>query len=233
MLPTIQQNTSKKLRIIGQDMVFGMAGAVGMSQSHHESLQTAIRSTGGKCNYRAQNEAKRKLESLLWANAKDAWDRACIVSRALLQPALDDCEHSTLIACSVGGQAELIQFTGKCSGEYATEELPFVAVGSGQPKADPFLAFVRRILWPDRLPDLSEGVFACLWTLNYVIHADTTINPPVQIVTLRQEAGGCSVQELSAEQLQEHQEHISAREKLLRDGSDAPGPAIPEIEPTT
>ncbi|MBX7135861.1 MAG: hypothetical protein K1X67_24600 [Fimbriimonadaceae bacterium] len=228
MLPTIQQNTSKKLRLIGRDMIFGMAGPVGMSQSHHESLQNLIRSTGDKCNFKGHNDAKKKLETLLWANAKDAWERAGLASRAALHPVLEDCEHSTLIACAVSGQPELIQFTGKCSGEFATEELPFVAIGSGQPKADPFLAFVRRIFWPDRLPELSEGVFACLWTLNYVIHADTTINPPVQIATLKSEGGVWSGQELSAEQLQEHQEHISAREKLLRDGPTGPAPEVPE-----
>ena len=55
---------------------------------------------------------------------------------------------ASLIAVPVGGLngiPELIQCNHVGMTEAATTDLPFVAIGSGQELADPFLAFLRRI----------------------------------------------------------------------------------------
>jgi hypothetical protein len=54
------------------------------------------------------------------------------------------------------------------SPEAASAHLPFVAIGSGQPIADP-LAVIRRLFWPDKLPPTQQGVFAALWAVRHAI----------------------------------------------------------------
>jgi hypothetical protein len=63
----------------------------------------------------------------------------------------------SLIALPVNNVPHLLQFAEGGNPEQTTEELPFVALGSGQPIADPFLTFLRKILWKDRLPTLANS----------------------------------------------------------------------------
>src|SRR5690606_12875728 len=80
---------------------------------------------------------------------------------------------ASIVALIVQGKPELFQFTFDAASEQATGDIPFIAVGSGQQLADPFLAFLRRIFWKDHLPTLNEGIFAALWTLKHAIDLNT------------------------------------------------------------
>ena len=62
---------------------------------------------------------------------------------------------STIVAMIVQHKPQLFQFMFDAASEQATEDIPFIAVGSGQSLADPFLAFLRRIFWSDRLRHLK------------------------------------------------------------------------------
>ncbi len=59
---------------------------------------------------------------------------------------------------------------------------PHITSGSGKLIADPFLGFLRDLFWNDRLPSLSEAVFATLWTLEHTINFNPGgINGPGRI----------------------------------------------------
>jgi len=56
--------------------------------------------------------------------------------------------------------------------------------------ADPFLAFVSRVLWKDTIPDIQRGKFGVYWALNHTINlAPGTVGPPIKIAVLRKEDG--------------------------------------------
>jgi hypothetical protein len=116
---------------------------------------------------------------------------AQVVQGLAIAPQFAIC--STLVALPVNKDPTLIQFTPSCAHEEATKDLPFVAIGSGQLIADPFLAFVRRIFWgQSQLPNINQGVFAALWTL---VHTTGTnpggIGDPIQIAVLKREGDAC------------------------------------------
>jgi hypothetical protein len=123
---------------------------------------------------------------------------------------------STVVALPVSKQPCLFQFDEKGSPEEATVDLPFVAVGSGQGIADPFLAFLRRLFWPEGLPSLADGIFAALWTLKHAIEtAPSGIANPKQIVVLKAVGDAMSADELPRHDLDEHLQAIDAAETTL------------------
>jgi hypothetical protein len=118
----------------------------------------------------------------------------------------------------VQGQAELIQFDYQCHPEWTTNELPFVSIGSGQPIADPFLAWIRFVFWSNRLPTLAEGRFAVYWTLSHAIRtAPGGIGPPIQMAALESKEGNVIARELSKDELEDHALAISEYEIAIRE----------------
>ena len=87
--------------------------------------------------------------------------------------------------------------------EFKSKDLWYVSMGSGQYIADPFLGFVRKIFWDDKQPNLSDGIFGTIWTLNHAINVNPGgIGAPVQIGILDNKTK--SVKLLSDDELQEH-----------------------------
>lgn len=128
----------------------------------------------------------------------------------------------TLVALPVRGKPCLIQLDQQCAPELATEDLPFVALGSGQGIADPFLAFLRRVFWQDRIPSLADGVFAVAWTLHQAIATTPGfVADPRQVAVLQKEGQDWKAKILSEEELEEHNQQIEAAETYLRDFPEA------------
>jgi hypothetical protein len=95
--------------------------------------------------------------------------------------------------------------------------LPFVSVGSGQSTADPFLAFIRDIFWPKRMPSLNDGIFATVWTLMHTIRTSPGgVGGRVQIVTLSKNDDRWKARELPSAELGEHQQMIQAMGEGMR-----------------
>ncbi len=145
---------------------------------------------------------------------------------------------ATIVAMPIAQQPCLFQFDQQGSPEEATANLPFVSIGLGQPIADLFLAFLRRIFWPSKLPTLPEGIFAVLWTLDHAIKtAPGGISEPIQLVALDHSSGTWKARELTEGELQEHKEAIDYAEKTLssyqdifRKAGTAAPPNLPELE---
>lgn len=188
---TIIQPTTK-LKIVGDQVILGVSGPIGLGQSYDAEIESKVRGTQNQVTWKTIEQAKDSLQECFWKHAKIAWERAELAAKTVGPgAALGDALHQTVVALPIADRPYLVQFNEKCHPEEASRDLPFLSVGSGQPTADPFLAFLRRTLWRDALPSLQDGILATLWTLEYAIKATPGgIAEPIQIAVLRKENDG-------------------------------------------
>jgi len=215
---TIKQQTSKKLHIIRERFVLGVSGSIGLGQSYESEISNRLRNKGGsKARFGTVADAKKFFSEAMWEHAKTAWEHANLAVHSIGQAAIQEAAHGAVVALPVADSPCLIQFTQLCQPEEANAELPFLSIGSGQPVADPFLSFLRRILWPDRMPTVSDGILAALWTVTHTIQAQPElVSEPIQVVTLRKYGGEWQAHELSKGDLGEPYQAIEAMEEELR-----------------
>ena len=179
---TVRQAT-KKLDIIGKSVIVGVSGPVGLGQRIRGEVETLwdAKKLSNKKPYEAMNE----LRQVMVRHVMSELEVAQLAMKVIGHVGAQDAICATVVAVTVGGVPCLFQFSQNCSPEQATDNLPFVAVGSGQAIADPFLAFLRRIFWKDKAPSLQEGCFAALWTLDHAIQINAGgISEPKQLMVL-------------------------------------------------
>ena len=210
---TVRQET-KKLEIIEDCIVVGTSGPVGLGQRIRGEIRSLWNNKAllGKEPY----QAMAAMRAAFWQHVQPELQAAAVSQQVIGgNVAAQSAICSSLVALPLGKNPCLFQFDQQCAPEEATGKLLFVAIGSGQQIADPFLAFVRRIFWPERIPTVEEGVFAALWTLSHAITTNAGgISLPVQIIVL-DGALKLKAHELQKEELQEHEEAISYAEKCL------------------
>jgi hypothetical protein len=187
-----------KLNAIEDAVILGVSGSVGAAQLYQDSIRTGT----GKLKTGSLAHIQRKLTNLLAPDAD--------ISKGT---------GSALVVLLAQRKAELLQYAPKFgSVEAATDEIPFMSLGSGQYAADPFLAFLRRVFWLDRLPKLNEGIFATVWTLEHAIRTSPGgIGLPMQVMTLKATNNAPDIESLSEEALPIHRQAIVEAEKHLRD----------------
>ncbi len=207
---TIRQPIRRKLKIRQQCLVIGTSGPVGLGQRYAHELQElwASKKLSG-----AQPEAAMVLISQAFrahclAEIEVARQVSSLVGHAAAQSAL----AHTVVALPLRKKPCLIQFDHQGCPELASEDLPFISIGSGQQIADPFLALLRRLLWPDRQPTLAEGTFAVTWTLHHAIETNAGgVADPKQVVWLKESAA----KELAEDELEEHLQLVQEVEGRL------------------
>lgn len=228
---TIQQPT-RKLVQIGECIAIGTSGPVGLGQRFAATLQD-LWSTK-KLSGKASHEATTILRDAFWQYAQREFEAAKVTAPVLGQSSLESAISYTVLAMPLDKKPCLIQFNQQCSPELATKDLPFIAVGSGQLLADPFLAFLRRIFWQNGLPKVSEGVLATVWSLEQAIRTNPGgVGPPIQIMTLEKVGGDWKVRELVKSDFEEHRQAIADAESVLAKYRDYLKPAQGEGEPPT
>ena len=222
-----QMNTAKqsvrKLSLIGDSIIIGAAGAVGLSQRFvaemkrlHDSKDKVLRNTSPEL---FMSTVRLKF----WEHVK-AEIEAATTAKGLFGPAAQVSAISqTMLALPIGNQCCLFQFDRQCAPEMATVDLPFIAIGGGQFIADPFLAFLRRALWghrdtkPGPLPTLGDGIAAAVWTLDHAIKTNPGgVADPIQIALLSRQEGGFLARELSERQVDEHRQAADEMERRIR-----------------
>jgi hypothetical protein len=191
-----------------------------------------------------------QFEKMLTEMRKDLWEKiigpefaVANTVKNVLPHLAQECLSGTILAQQFNNGLELVQFNHSAAPEFATEALPFVAIGSGQPTADPFLAFIRRILWK-KPPTMADGIFAVWWTLHHAI----TVSPggiadPKQIAVLEWKQDGknkrCAARELDESELKETEEavrraenHIQKFDRNVTVVEDGPKPMPPPPPPS-
>lgn len=237
---TIRQDTATKLFVACNQVALGVSGPISLSQDYCSEIETYLRGKGNRVRWKAIDEAKAELSKSFWKHAGPAWERVSVVAKTVGPgAAMIEANHATLVALPIADCAHLIQFSTQCLAEEVTGDLPFVSIGSGQPIADPFLAFLRRVFWPSALPSLLDGQLATVWTMDHVIRVNAGgVGGNIQLVVLKRDASGrnwiCEM--IPAEEVEEHRRSVGNIERKMAElpaltSFDAvPSPPTPDEE---
>ena len=128
--------------------------------------------------------------------------------------------YGALLAAPVEAVGQLVEFAvSDFQPEIKTEKLHFVAMGSGQMLAEPFISFVSRAFWRSKVPDVQSAIFGVHWTLAHTIAcAPGGVGDPIAIATLTNPGGGnggWKAELLSEAELGEQREHMAAIEEHI------------------
>ena len=211
---TISQDTVTKLHIGNNRIIIGVSGPIGLGQSYSDEVDAYLAQNAQQVKWRSVAQAKTELSQKFWKHAETCWQRAAATVGVIgQQAAYMQCLHSTAVAFEIGDEPHLITFSHQCAPEEVTKDLPFTAIGSGQPQADPFLAFIRRIFWPSGLPTLTDGQLACIWTLSEVIkHSPGGVGGAIQVVVLTKEKSRWKAYELAKPEIDTHLQALAEME---------------------
>jgi len=147
--------------------------------------------------------------------------------------------YGALVAFPHGHEFELCEFAVTNFQPELKRDIWYVAMGSGQPIADPCLGFIRQAFWSDGIPSVEDGVFAVVWTLAQAIELNPGgIKGPMQIAKLATHAGKAIARLLDENEILEHEENVKGAIKHLRQyrknvqGAEAVDlPTAPEAAP--
>ena len=223
-----------KLRILQSKVLMGVSGQVGLSQLFCDGVKGAWDNKEFGQNVGLE-DVQRKLHQIVVNETKTG----LAGSQPFGGNATQLVMTSSLVALPVGGYSgysELIRIDCPGVAEAASHELPYAAIGSGQPLADPFLAFLRRIFWPYTLPTVAQGIFATMWTLRHAIEvAPGGVADPIQMAVVSKGKGQqFTAKQLSDGEIAEHQQSVEDAEEYLRQlnekgsGDISPLPEVPE-----
>lgn len=237
---TVRQ-TYEKIEVVDGRALVAVSGPVGLAQR----IVGEVQKGGAEKRFRGEpwevmTVLRRSFAPHIEDELRAAQQAVPVIGPAAAQASA--LSHS-IVAMPVRGEARLFQFDALGAPEEATAQLPFACVGSGQPLADPFMAFLRSIFWDEgKFPRLTDGIFATLWTVQQAIDvAPSGIAGPAQLFTLEREGSDWIAVKLADEELQEHYQAIDQAKKALRDfprslqvpSADVPPPPLPpEASPT-
>lgn len=213
-IPTIGQQEVRKLHRLNENILFSSTGAVGVSQL----IADKLKSEWDKKTFsgiQSPDELMDKIGKTI-VNLVGPY----LQSATWVQPLGADTSSSlckSLVAMPVASTPNLFSFDFNGAPERATLQLPFIALGSGQPIADPFLAFLKRLLWVTTEPTVAEGKLAAVWTIDHVRHTTPGgVGGGIQVGVLSGKAGKAPTVELLADgDIEEHLQKVSTTERAL------------------
>jgi len=236
--PTIGQQSVRKVRTIGDQVLCASTGAVGMSQLFNDEI---VRIWPELAKSKSVEDAMKKL-GLAYLTLAQPFIQGANHTRALGVDA-QSAICKSLVAFSVDRKPALVVIEANGAPEHATPDLPFVAAGSGQLIADPFLAFLKRLLWVDREPTVAEGRLVAVWTIDHVRRTNAGgVGGACQLATIEQQKGkGYSASMVDDADISEHQQKVVEVEQAVRqailDGKSAPTivtiPPVPHLDAST
>jgi len=205
MHPLIQIRSDDKIVTVGDQVIIATTGAVGLSQRFHAVV--------------AQTVAEGILNVPCIPGIKTIANRALQDFGSTFVPrnSQGSLGFGAMLAAPICEEPELIEFdVVNMQPERKTGRLHFVSMGSGQILADPFLAFVSRVLWHGAVPDVKIATLGVYWTLAHAIkYAPGGIGEPIRIATLRRVDGAWRATLVEEDELQEAAQHIDAIEERI------------------
>lgn len=191
---------SDKIVIIGGRVIVAGTGQIGLGQRFADRVKSA-------------HDAK-----LFQGSTID-------VARALAKAGVDDfastranCgSYGALLGAPIESSGQLIEFAAAdFQPEIKNGKIHFVAMGSGQTLAEPFMSFVDRTFWKSKAPDVKTALFGVHWALAHTIRcAPGGVGEPICLATLQNGKNGWHAQLVSDEVLQEQAEHMAAIEDVI------------------
>jgi len=214
---TARQPT-EKLEIIDNALIFGFSGTVGLGQRLRGCIELMWNERMKAKHWdHPVHQVMETLRCNLWRFIEPEYRASATAQQCIGPAAASTARCQAILAAPIQKGLHLIQFDHQASPEYATEKLPFMAIGIGQAIADPFLAFLRQIFWKDRSPTLAEGIFTALWTLEHAVRVNPGgIGEPIQIAVMQKDGTGSKARLLSDAELLEQRGSIQRVEEHLR-----------------
>lgn len=228
---TIGQQTVKKVHKLANAMVFASTGAVGIGQV----LGDALTHAWNEKRFRDTQTPERLMNAVGTCINQTAMPYLQTAS-AVRQVGAGDGSSSwckSMVAMDCKGTPCLFTFDVNGAPERASNDLPFVAMGSGQAIADPFLAFLKRLIWAQTPPTLAEGKLVATWTIDHVCKTNPGgVGGAVQLMVLTKGGG---IVEISGAELNEHSQQANGAEqamlRALRPAAQPEQPAPPMPTP--
>jgi hypothetical protein len=202
---TIRMLTDDKIKIVGDKVIIAGTGSVGLGQRFHAIVQDA---------WDKKLFTKPCIDCLRGLSAAGVND---FRSTGTPQTPQQGFGYGAMIAAPISNQPELAEFgLLDFQPERKIGSQHFVTMGSGQLLADPFMAFVNRVLWNGVQPDVKTGMFGVYWALEHACeYAPQGVGKPIKLATLRRENGQWNAKIIEQAELQEQSEHISAIEARI------------------
>lgn len=203
----IQILSDDKINIIDTKIIIACSGAVGLSQRFHDVVKVAW---NNKLFQKSCNECIREISRAALMDFEHTG-----VPRH--PPPQGGLQFGSLMAAPLDGSAQLIEFAASdFQPEIKRDRVHFVSMGSGQVLADPFLAFISRVLWGDKQPNVQVGAFGVYWVLSHTIqYAPGGVGKPIKIAVLKKEQGAWVARAVEGDELQEPEQHVAEIEKLI------------------
>jgi len=204
--PVVSYPLADKINIVGDRIIYASTGMVGLGQRVGEIIQDA-------------HDNKKHFQKPCMDCCKEI-ARAVITdfkSTNVLFHNQNGYGFGTLVAGPFGSSHELVEFSPMdFQPEIKRDKLFFVSMGSGQMLADPFLAFVARVLWQNEAPTTERAMFGVLWVLSHTVaYAPGGIGAPLSVAVLRRVSGKWQARKLDDIELQEQEQHIAEIEKRI------------------
>lgn len=207
---TIGQQTVTKIVTIEDAILYSFTGSLGMAQLLVDKIRN-VWNPAFFANARAP-EAMHKIGTTIADIVKIYASNAQALQQ--IGGLMGLCR--SLVALPIKEGPRLFQFDYGGIPEEATKELPCIALGSGQQIADPFLAFLRKILWKNREPNIAEGRLVASWTVRHVSETNPGgVALPLQMACLTMKGGKAVIEPM--EDQEEHFQQIDAAEAAFRD----------------
>lgn len=227
---TIRQST-KKLVEIGRTQLLGCSGALALSQAFTEQIRKSS-AQGGDFKLWTKPDVRQLFSNTIFNSVvgpacQRAGNQTPILGQAAYQDAM---QHSLFAFVDEKSKPQLAQITPTCQVEFADSNLPFVTVGSGQPAADPFMAFLRDVFCTGKEITLQDGKFLAYWAVDLTIRVQPgMVAQPIQMMALFKRGDNWMVEELS-DDVSSHAEMVKLLEGKMREhrGVDDQARDIPQ-----
>jgi 20S proteasome alpha/beta subunit len=228
-LPAARQ-LARKLHVVGGQAVLGVAGHDGLAQEMALSLERCL----------SEPDQRDSAEDVLRSRIREALaapvQRTVAIHRTLqglpgfAMTSNGYVVSQSLLALPFEGSLRLFEIDPECTVTEITPELAYACVGSGRSVAEPFLAFLRKVLWSDSRPGLDQSELAAFWTvLHSIEHNPGGLSHPIQIVVLtRGKGGSIEIVERGDDYMFGLRRTIAAGEEAVRRSFQALAPRVTE-----
>lgn len=203
---TVEQAT-EKLRVIQDRVIVAGTGSVGLKQRFCAVVDS-------ECDDRFYNRRPNGLEA----------------ARELARATIQDFEETgarqgqfgALVAYPVKTETYLCEFSiNDFQPEMKRQSgIWYCSMGSSQGITDPFLGFIRRVVWDDEPPNVNQGQLTVTWALDHAVELNPGgVNDPISVAVLEhdEDAGAPRARRLGDTELQELRQSIGEAEGVLHD----------------
>ncbi len=209
---TSSQNVTK-LERPKENVILAISGSVGLGQRISLALNGHWEHIMGSKNDIL--DARNEIRETIWREVEPEINHAVAAIPLIgLDKALPSAWCDALIALPlpIKGEPRLLCYNLHGAGEESTIELPFVTIGSGQRMADPFLSFLKKSLWQDKIPEhVSQAALAAIWTIDHVIDYNPYggIGVPVRVMRLIKKNGSWVAEEMPGPEIDGHRQNYN------------------------